>query len=155
MSASRLQPSGAEEGEEMPPDRARHSTRPSIGAAAASSPDIGTRSSGQPSGAEEEAPKGAAAAATPAGLNAKARRKLKRAQEKELEAAPKGTAAESAIIGEARKAAACLEAAEKAATTTAAAVTAAQAVANSAHAAWKTAATALVGSSTAVPSGEW
>ena len=82
------------------------------------------------------------------GLNAKARRKLKRAQEKELEAAPKGTAAESAIIGEARKAAACLEAAEKAATTTAAAVTAAQAVANSAHAAWKTAATALVGSST-------
>ena len=67
MSASRLQPSGAEEGEEMPPDRARHSTRPSIGAAAASSPDIGTRSSGQPSGAEEEVPKGAAGTAAPVG----------------------------------------------------------------------------------------
>ena len=45
------------------------------------------------------------------------------------------------------KAAARLEAAEKAVITTAAAVTAAQAVANSAHAAWKTAANALAGSS--------
>ena len=67
MSASRLRASGAGEGEEMPPDRARHSTRPSIGAAAASSPDIGKRSSGQPSGAEEKVPKGAAGTATPDG----------------------------------------------------------------------------------------
>ena len=67
MSASRLWACGVGEGEDMPPDRARHSTRPSIGAAAASSPDIGTRSSGQPSGAEEEVPKGAAGTATPDG----------------------------------------------------------------------------------------
>ena len=52
-------------------------------AAADAAGDTSADAAGQPSGAEEEAPKGAAAAATPAGLNAKARRKLKRAQEKE------------------------------------------------------------------------